>query len=457
MSAPFATTATSLTLPILVAIGAGILIGALLLGIILGRRTGRRDLAQRLISLGSRLGSGPSPDERSIEDALSYLEQITGAATEAVTETSAEAIRLRRSFDALPEGVVLCDESGLILFRNEAATSMMTGRGGDALVAQTVTELLAQAWKEETAHRELDLFGPPKRSFSVRAEVIDDGRRSLGVIAIIEDISERKRLDEIRRDFIANVSHELKTPMGALVLLSETLAAEKDRDVANRLANRINTEAFRVTRIIEDLLDLSRIETNNDQPVDQVSVNAVMHDAADRVRSAADHAGITIEVIDLNPPITVVASHRQLVSALHALIENAVAYSAKGSTVGISASLEQTVLAESEQENPLKAESIEDAWPLSSTPETLQGEGLAASVRIEVKDSGIGIPAPDLERIFERFYRVDRGRSRDTGGTGLGLAIVRHVAANHGGNVEVISREGEGSAFTLVIPHLEVE
>ena len=457
MSAAFATTA-SLSLPLLIAIGAGILIVALLLGLALGRRTGRRDLAQRLISLGSRLGSGPSPDERSIEDALSYLEQITGAATEAVTETSAEAIRLRRSFDALPEGVVLCDESGSILFRNEAATTMMTGRGGDALVAQIVTDLLGQAWREETAQRDLDLFGPPKRSLSVSAQVIDDGRRSLGVIEVIEDVSERKRLDDIRRDFIANVSHELKTPMGALVLLAETLAAEKDRDVANRLANRIFTEAFRVTRIIDDLLDLSRIETNNDQPVDQVSVNAVMHEAADRVRSSADHAGITIEVIDIEPARTMVASHRQMVSALHALSENAVTYSPEGSTVVISASVGrvETLEPAPEPEVPV-IESLEGGWPLSSTPEELQGHAMLETIRIEVRDSGIGIPAPDLERIFERFYRVDRGRSRDTGGTGLGLAIVRHVAANHGGNVEVISREGEGTAFTLVIPLHEAE
>ena len=454
MRAVLATT-TSLSLPVLIGIGAGIVIVALLLGLAIGRRTGRRDLAQRLIALGSRLGSGPSPDERSIEEALSYLEQITGAATEAVTETSAEAIRLRRSFDALPEGVVLCDESGSVLFRNEAATALMTGRGGDALVAQAVTELLGQAWLEESASRELELFGPPKRSLSVRAQVVDDGRRSLGVIAVIEDISERKRLDDIRRDFIANVSHELKTPMGALVLLAETLAVEKDRDVANRLANRIHHEAFRVTRIINDLLDLSRIETNNDQPVDQVSLNAVMPEAADRVRTASEQAKIAIEVSDVDPPRYIVASHRQLVSALHALLENAVTYSPEGSTVWISAGIGEEVVSEVSAVAVESGE--EEAWPLASTAEEVDHVATQKTVRIEVRDAGIGIPAQDLDRIFERFYRVDRGRSRETGGTGLGLAIVRHVAANHGGNVEVVSREGEGTAFTLVLPLHEVE
>jgi two-component system sensor histidine kinase SenX3 len=450
------TIGSSLPLAAVIAIGAGIVVVSLVLGLTIGRQTGRRALAQRLVALGSRLGAGPSPDERSIEEALSYLEQVTGAATQAVTETSAEAIRLRRSFDALPEGVVLCDESGAILFRNQAATAMMTGRGADALIAGTVTELLSIAWKEETAERELELFGPPKRSLSVSAQVIDDGRRSLGVIAVIEDISERKRLDDIRRDFIANVSHELKTPMGALVLLAETLVAEKDRDVSNRLANRIHHEAFRVTRIIDDLLDLSRIETNNDQTIDQVSVNAIMHEAADRVRTAADQAGIIITVNDLEPTRTTIGSHRQLVSALHALVENAVTYSPEGSTVFITGMIAEIGMANND-EVETQAPGHDEDWPLSSTSEKLEEPSAIETVRIEVRDSGVGIPTNDLERIFERFYRVDRGRSRETGGTGLGLAIVRHVAANHAGHVEVISREGEGTAFTLVIPFREAE
>ena len=243
--------------------------------------------------------------------------------------------------------------------------------------------------------------------------------------------------------------------MGALVLLAETLAVEKDRDVANRLANRIHHEAFRVTRIINDLLDLSRIETNNDQPVDHVSLNAVMHEAADRVRTAAEQAKIVIEVSDVDPPRYIVASHRQLVSALHALLENAVTYSPEGSTVWISAGIGEEVVSEVSAVAVESGE--EEAWPLASTAEEVAHVATQKTVRIEVRDAGIGIPAQDLDRIFERFYRVDRGRSRETGGTGLGLAIVRHVAANHGGNVEVVSREGEGTAFTLVLPLHEVE
>ena len=162
--------------------------------------------------------------------------------------------------DSLPLGLVLCDESGGVLFRNKQAEALMTSRYGDAIAAQAVTDVLAEGWSNGVAERTIDIYGPPRRTLTIRAAVIDDGRRPLGVLAIIEDISERRRLEDIRRDFIANVSHELKTPMGALGLLAETLQFERDPAVAHRLAERINSEAFRVNRIIEDLLDLSRIE-----------------------------------------------------------------------------------------------------------------------------------------------------------------------------------------------------
>jgi len=226
-----------------------------------GRRLGQRAISQRLTSLGSRLGLDPPEDEGNIETALAYLEQVTGGAAQAVTESSSDAIRLRRSLDTLTQGVVLCDENGTVIYRNARANALMVSRHGDALAAQAVTELLEDAWHAGAAERTLDLYGPPRRTLQVRARQIDDGRRPLGVIALIEDISERRRLEEIRRDFVANVSHELKTPMGALGLLAETLVAEPDPDVATRLAGRIHTEAFRVSRIIDDLLDLSRIES----------------------------------------------------------------------------------------------------------------------------------------------------------------------------------------------------
>ena len=381
-----------------------------------GRRAGRRSLQQRLTALSNRLGV-EAPDDAGMEPVLSHLEKVAGDAAEAVTEASADAIRLRRALDTLTQGVIVCDENGEVAFRNARAVALMNNRHGDALAAQAVTELLENAWQEGSAERTLDLYGPPRQTLAVRTRLIDDGRRPLGVIAIIEDVSERRRLEEIRRDFVANVSHELKTPIGALGLLAETLTVEPDPEVAQRLASRIHAEAFRVSRIIDDLLDLSRIESEEAPPREPIYINLVMAEAVERVRSAADQRHITIELDEPDPPVHVVGDRRQLVSAIHSLLENAVTFSYEDATVRVSG---------------------------------VQTDG---EIRLSVSDTGVGIPTRDLERIFERFYRVDHGRSRSTGGTGLGLSIVRHVASNHQGRVEVDSREGEGSTFTLVLPN----
>jgi two-component system sensor histidine kinase SenX3 len=246
------------------------------------------------------------------------------------------------------------------------------------------------------------------------------------VLALIEDVSERRRLEDIRRDFIANVSHELKTPMGALGLLAETLQYEKDPAIAERLAERIHSEAFRVNRIIEDLLDLSRLESEGAPAREPVPVGLFVAEAIERIRTAAEQREIHVGFSEPEINLLVTGDRRQLVSAVHALLENAVSYSATGGHVSIT------------------AERVDRSNDLEL------GEG--PFVRITINDQGIGIPAKDLERIFERFYRVDPGRARQTGGTGLGLSIVRHVAQNHGGAVSVSSREGEGSSFTLDLP-----
>jgi len=522
------------------AIAAGVLVVAVVVAALLGRRSGRRALSQRLTALGTRLGINPPEDDHNIETALSYLEQVTGAATEAVADSSADAIRLRRSLDTLPQGVVICDENGTVVYRNGRANTLMTSRHGDALAAQAVTELLEDAWQVGTAERTLDLYGPPRRTLTVRAQQIDDGRRPLGVIAIIDDVSERRRLEEVRRDFVANVSHELKTPMGALGLLAETLVGEPDVEVAQRLASRIHTEAFRVSRIIDDLLDLSRIESEEAPPREPVLVNLVMAEAVERVRATADQRGISITLSEPYPPVAVLGDRRQLVSAMHALLENAVTYSYDGSTVRVSGTVVADGFAAAPESafvggsattasattgsgllpqgaggggtawgvtdpggavltdapDSTTADGGANPWPTPDRPNGANagsgaggsgasagsGDGTVAgdrpsagagagdngdapagqdpavrpasreAVRLAVADHGVGIPARDLDRIFERFYRVDHGRSRDTGGTGLGLSIVRHVANNHQGWVDVESREGEGSTFTLVLP-----
>jgi two-component system sensor histidine kinase SenX3 len=406
---------------------AGVLIIGVGIGILIFRRRGHRAIAQRLNALASRLAVEPREDNGRVELALSYLEDVTGAAHNAVSESSAESVRLRKSLDTLPLGLVLCDEAGGVLFRNTQAENLMASRYGDAIAAQAVTDVLAEGWTSGVAERTIDIYGPPRRTLTIRATVIDDGRRSLGVLAVIEDVSERRRLEDIRRDFIANVSHELKTPMGALGLLAETLQFERDPSVAQRLAERINNEAFRVNRIIEDLLDLSRIEGQGAPIREPIAVSLIVADAIERIRTAAEQRGVKVNFVEPETNQVVFGDRRQLTSALHALLENAVVYSAHDENVDIDISRIDA--------------SIND-----------EGESIDASIHVAIRDHGVGIPAKDLDRIFERFYRVDPGRARETGGTGLGLSIVRHVAQNHGGTVLVDSREGEGSTFTLELP-----
>jgi two-component system, OmpR family, sensor histidine kinase SenX3 len=423
-----------------------VIVVGLAIGFLIGRRSGRRAIALRLSALGARLGADHPPDDDGrVETALSYLEQVTGAATEAVSETSAESIRLRRSLDTLPMGLVLCDESGTVVYRNEHADQLMTSRYGDAIAAQAVTELLAEAWSGGGAERTVDLYGPPRRTLQIRAALIDDGRRQLGVLAMIEDVSERRRLEEIRRDFIANVSHELKTPIGALGLLAETLLVERDPAVASRLAERIHLEAFRVTRIIDDLLDLSRLESEGTPSREPVPAVLVMAEAIERIRSTADQRDIELVFEEPEPSVIVFGDRRQLVAALGALLENGVAYSTEGGTVTVHATISEEAIGTAQAD-------ATDGDGDAGTGEPVAPSIVLRTVRISVGDKGIGIPAKDLNRIFERFYRVDPGRARQTGGTGLGLSIARHVAQNHGGRVEVESREGEGSTFTLVLP-----
>ena len=320
--------------------------------------------------------------------------------------------RLRAAIDVVPLGVVVATEAGVV-FRNRQARSLVGGRGTDALAAHTVDSLLEADGPGRTT---LDLFGPPRRSLAISTQPLSDEQGPVGTVALIEDVTERRQLDAVRRDFVANVSHELRTPVGALGVLAETLAGEDDPDVIGRLCTRIAVEAERAARIIDDLLDLSRIEAGGASASSDVRVVDLFEASVERVRPLAERRAVTIAVAPVRPELHLVADERQLVSAVANLLDNAVKYSEEGSEVELSAA--------------------ED------------GEWL----ELVVRDHRIGIPQRDLERVFERFYRVDRARSRHTGGTGLGLSIVRHVAANHGGDVRVASREGEGSMFTLRLP-----
>ena len=397
----------------------GVVIGVvavLLLLFVLWRRN-RRALLRRLTTAALRLeDTPPAIEHRGVDAHLARLERGIDRTLLRGNETSLAESRLQRAMETIPQGVVMCDESGDIVYRNRTASSFLSARHSEALVAAGIEDLLAAALAGHAERRTLDLFGPPRRALVLSSYPLDDERRTVGGLVVIEDVTDRRRLEAVRRDFVANISHELKTPVGALALLAETLLDEDEPTVARRLAERLLHEAHRVGRTIDDLLELSRIEAEEAHPREAVPVHLVVAEAVERARSAAEQRGTPIEVREPDHALTILGDRRQLVSAVYNLLDNATKYSEAGAAV--------------EVETRLTGPAIE----------------------IDVRDHGVGIPTRDLERVFERFYRVDRARSRDTGGTGLGLAIVRHVAANHAGDVRVSSREGEGSTFTLSFP-----
>jgi two-component system sensor histidine kinase SenX3 len=330
----------------------------------------------------------------------------------------AEAVQhwLLLALDESTDAIVVVDRIGREVVRNAVARRFAGARTGEVLAEEATADLLQQALEGHSSERELQLYGPPRQVLQLRAFPLRRGSEVVGAVAFTRDISESRRVESVRRDFVANVSHQLKTPIGALGLLAETMAATEDADVMRQLADRVVREADRLGRIVDDLLDLSTIEAQESPTREPLPVRLLVAECVDLVQASAAAAGVPVHVSPEPPDVELRCDARQIRSAVVNLLDNAIKYSGPGDAVEIGAT-------------------------------TCDGR-----ISITVRDHGIGIPTRDLERIFERFYRVDRARSRETGGTGLGLSIVRHVAQAHGGDITVQSREGEGSTFTLSLP-----
>jgi two-component system sensor histidine kinase SenX3 len=339
----------------------------------------------------------------------------------------------RKSLDSLRVGVVVLDAEDEPVLVNPAARAMGLLRSGGApgtIAAHPILRTLAGQVRRTGVRREVELDLPRGHAplgLHLRAVALN----STHVAVEAADVTESHRLARVRRDFVANVSHELKTPIGALQLLAEALldatevssveavpGDEKTEDLlaARRFAERIHHESARMGRLVNELLELTRLQGAEPLPTPEpVPLDWVIAEVVDRTRTTA--SAKRIEVVYTGPRgATVYGSSTQVATAVTNLVENAVAYSGEDTTVSIT-------MRES------------DEW-----------------LEIDVTDQGIGIAPHDVDRIFERFYRADQARSRSTGGTGLGLAIVKHIATNHGGRVSVTSTLGDGSTFTLRLP-----
>ena len=319
----------------------------------------------------------------------------------------------------LRSSALVVDASDRVVKASAPAHALGLVRDG-ALAVPELADLVRQV-RRDGVIRETDLVldrGSGSLPAQVSARVAPLSSRL--VLALVEDRTRERRVEAIRRDFVANVSHELKTPVGALNLLAEAVQdAREDPEAVDHFADRMKREAARLSRLVQQVIELSRLQ--NDAPLSDpraVDVAAVVARVVDR--SAVDAAAQQVELVHrVEPGLRILGQYDEVALALGNLVSNAVTYSRERGRV--------EVVAEADHDD-------------------------RSSVRLQVTDRGVGIPAAELDRIFERFYRVDPARHRTTGGTGLGLSIVKHVAASHGGRVEVRSVENEGSTFTMVLP-----
>ena len=339
---------------------------------------------------------------------------------------TADAFRqqLVAALDSLNYGIAIYGQDDQLIHTNPYASSFLSGVHSGALIADAIDELFQTRDGQEVIDQELDVFDNShpssvthsrKKTFYIILRELSIEGNQIGSVVTIEDISEQERLESVRRDFISNISHELKTPIGAIALLTETLLGEPDTDLVQKFAPNILQETERLSETIDDLLSLSRIEHGSTDSFNQIDLLKCIEQAIDRVNIFAKQNEVTVLTSFPPAPVHLFGDELQLTSAFYNILENSVKYKR-----------------------------------INQGNVHLTVQQLDDFIEVEISDNGIGIPTKDLDRIFERFYCVDRSHSGS--GVGLGLAIVRHVIVNHEGVIRIESTEGVGTTFFIQFP-----
>jgi two-component system sensor histidine kinase SenX3 len=400
----------------LVAVSAGLLGAGIV--VLLARRIARpiAELTEQASAIAQgRLELTPHRSSvREIDQLGLAIADLARSADRRLADSEEASKTLEVVLGVLPQGTVLIDGDEHVIYANPSAYALL-GAVPDQLQGlspyQFQSAVREARERREPEVRVVDHGKSARRLRGVATPFAEDER----VLLVVVDITERERADAIRRDFVANASHELKTPVSTIIASAETLQIALDRGdgSAASFARQIEESARQLDRMVGDLLDLSRLERETPD-LAPVRLDLVVKDEVHRIRPLTDAKEITIELG--TEPTMVAANHRDLATAVRNLLDNAIRYTDDGGRIAVT---------------------------------VRSGEDVAV---LTVEDSGEGIPSRDLDRVFERFYRVDSARARATGGTGLGLAIVKHVAESHDGSVAVESELGVGSKFTVRLP-----
>ena len=359
-----------------------------------------------------------------VEIALRGLAKAIDEIEEQRIKADAFRQQLVTALDSLNYGIAIYGQDDQLIHTNPYASSFLSGVHSGALIADAIDELFQTRDGQEVIDQELDVFDNShpssvthsrKKTFYIILRELSIEGNQIGSVVTIEDISEQERLESVRRDFISNISHELKTPIGAIALLTETLLGEPDTDLVQKFAPNILQETERLSETIDDLLSLSRIEHGATDSFNQIDLLKCIEQAIDRVNTFAKQNEVTVLTSFPPAPVHLFGDELQLTSAFYNILENSVKYKR-----------------------------------INQGNVHLTVQQLDDFIEVEISDNGIGIPTKDLDRVFERFYCVDRSHSGS--GVGLGLAIVRHVIVNHEGVIRMESTEGVGTTFFIQFP-----